>query len=177
MHDENYSELIHVAADLACDRNMPVELRNAETNKMAALYEQIHNANCVLAARIRNVAARLSAQGAETPSINAIFLNLITGLARAHELAIRFEDKSGKLICVIDCGDVFHPAADSEEVTPENLVVLQDCIRDCGMHDLWLGELFVARIRGQRPMPSIMKLMAPELIPLFEACGQDRADA
>lgn len=77
------------------------------------------------------------------------------------------------------CSDTFAPAsADVEEITPDNVHILEQSIEDVkvignGWAD-WGFMLFCARVRGMRIMPW---LRLPEgLKEMFDACGPERTD-
>lgn len=66
----------------------------------------------------------------------------------------------------INCNDFFAYAADSEEVTMENLPILEQAMKDCPVY----GHLvFVARVRKQLPLPRSLERLRPEVRTLFEA--------
>lgn len=79
----------------------------------------------------------------------------------------------------VNCNDLFWwGCADLEEVTPENLPVLEQCIVDCGSVRnldcrIYATSLFCARVRKLRPQGCCY----PEnrdLWPLFDAAGPER---
>lgn len=79
----------------------------------------------------------------------------------------------------IQCSDTFGwGCADAEDLTLENLPILEQSIRDCEAVDPVLGrmiacDLFVARVRGIRPQGAAYP-KNKELWPLFDACGPER---
>jgi|SRR5690349_22044429 len=83
-------------------------------------------------------------------------------------------DKTIKFFAM--CSDTFNWAtADIEEITPENVHVLEMAFTDIsavGCQSWWAPLLFAARVRGMRPMP---KLAIPDpLKEMFNACGPER---
>ena len=74
----------------------------------------------------------------------------------------------------INCSDVFWwGCADAEEITPNNLPLLEQSLKDVG--DLGDGpHLFVSRVRKLRPQGAMYKYINGELWPLFDECGPDR---
>ena len=80
----------------------------------------------------------------------------------------------------INCSDTFWwGTADGEDVTPENIDALEKALADCKTAHPTLGhiygtELFACRIRGLRPQGAAYP-KEPELWPLFDACGPERA--
>jgi hypothetical protein len=83
----------------------------------------------------------------------------------------------------VNCSDVFDLGTDFEDLTPENLHILEQAIKDVkenyhsaaggpmGEYDWALG-LFCARIRGQRPRPRT--IIPEDLRLLFDAAGPPR---
>ena len=81
----------------------------------------------------------------------------------------------------VNCNDVFcWGSADLEEVTPENIDVLEQSYADakaaceCG-HIYGAAMLFCARVRKMRPQGAAYPKDHPELWPLLDACGPERA--
>lgn len=78
----------------------------------------------------------------------------------------------GDLRFWIICNDVFWwGAADAEDVTPENIDVLRECLE---IDALWGPTLFCARVRGMRPQGAMYKHIDEEMWPHFDACGPER---
>lgn len=81
----------------------------------------------------------------------------------------------------INCSDFFHWAcSDSVEVTPENVHILEESIRDCRQvtNERYPNEaplLFCSRVRGMRPQKPYYEALDAKLWRLFDACGPDRA--
>lgn len=82
---------------------------------------------------------------------------------------------------LVDCSDTFWwGTADCEEVTPENVGLLEQTFADLRVADgpgatVHIGDLFAARIRKMRPQGACYaKRYAPKLWPLFDACGPER---
>ncbi len=91
----------------------------------------------------------------------------------------------------VNCNDVFAwGCADCEEVTPENVRVLEESIRDCEnafdgtakhhgggtVEHLCYGPmLFCCRVRETRPQGAVMKdFKNPKVLALFDAVGEKR---
>ena len=75
------------------------------------------------------------------------------------------------------CSGVFTwGTADLEEITKEDVALLERCVADLGEFEKgYLPELFAARKRGMRPMRSFCKDMDDEAtVALFDACGPER---
>jgi len=79
------------------------------------------------------------------------------------------------------CSDTFDWAtADCEEITPERLPALEQAKTDLRnvdggwRNDMWLGELYSARVRNRRPMRAFLKGLQPQVRALFEAAGPER---
>lgn len=82
----------------------------------------------------------------------------------------------------INCNDLFYWAtADLEEITPENIDLLEQSFADakaaCQFGELYGGALFAARSRGMRPQQPAYAQYPAEMHPLFDAAGpvRDRA--
>jgi hypothetical protein len=75
------------------------------------------------------------------------------------------------------CSDFFDwGTADCEPITKENLHVLLDSFKDLRRiehSNIYLSELFAARIRRRRPMTEV-KFKDEKLKALFDACGPER---
>jgi len=94
----------------------------------------------------------------------------------------------GSLWVAVNCNDLFYWAcADMEEITPERLPLLEQCIADCdkayvdhnGEHREGYGHIFAdllyaCRVREMRPQTPYYELIAPWLRPLIDACGPPR---
>lgn len=78
------------------------------------------------------------------------------------------------------CNDLFWwGCADAEEITPENLPVLRQCVANLKAVDKVLGtvhvaELFCSMVRKERPQGVCYDGFEPEYWPLFDACGPER---
>lgn len=78
----------------------------------------------------------------------------------------------------VNCNDVFAWAtADCEEITAENLPLLEQAYNDCNniknTYSHNAKALFCARVRKQRPQGAMYEYLKPELAALFDACGPD----
>jgi hypothetical protein len=103
--------------------------------------------------------------------------------------------RDGKVAFEANCSDLFWwGTADFEEITPENIHVLEQAFVDirtaCGKTDLpeqtpdgirvvskldYYGpDLFAARIRGMRPQGAVYREDNKDIWPLFDACGPVR---
>ena len=77
----------------------------------------------------------------------------------------------------VGCSDFFAwGCADAEEVTPENIEVLEAARVECAAlgQPSWAGRLFAARVRGIRPQGAYYAHIPDELTELFDACGPER---
>ena len=105
-----------------------------------------------------------------------------------------------RITFMVNANDLFYWAcSDGEDITPENLPLLTQAIRDVraalgvptqpsagdsAAWDKWWNAghqgavLFAARVRGMRPQQPCYKSWPAELHPLFDACGpaRDRKD-
>ncbi len=80
----------------------------------------------------------------------------------------------------VNCSDVFYwGCADGEEITPDNIAMLEQAMADCEAVDKVAGTcsaawLFAARVRQMRPQGASYPGEAA-LWALFDACGPERA--
>jgi hypothetical protein len=83
----------------------------------------------------------------------------------------------GKVTLYANCGDVFDwGSADLEDITPENISVLEQSMKDlyeteCSANVVYAASLFCARVRKLRPQGAYYKYLKPPVIALFDACG------
>ena len=96
-----------------------------------------------------------------------------------------FIDIEGNIVRYsINMNDMFYWAcADSEEITPENIHVLEESYRDlkalaetdpnARFMEVYTGTLFACRVRGQRPQGAAYP-SNKEVWPLIDACGPER---
>lgn len=91
----------------------------------------------------------------------------------------------GPLEFYVNCNDIFWwGTGDAEDITAENVAVLEQCKRDIGeivggltrRADVWCwtGVLFCARVRGMRPQGAVYKYVPRELWPLLDGAGEAR---
>jgi len=78
----------------------------------------------------------------------------------------------------IGCNDLFDwGSADSEQITPENLPILERSIADatasCEVGRAYASTLFCCRVRGMRPQGACYP-KEKALWPLLDACGPER---
>lgn len=79
----------------------------------------------------------------------------------------------------IDCSDMFWwGCADGEDLTPQNIHVLEKAIEDIiaikRIVRFYAYALFCCRVRGMRPQGAYYKHIPKELWQLFNACGAER---
>lgn len=94
-----------------------------------------------------------------------------------HSLFWRCDEKYAPISFFVNCNDLFFWAtADCEQVTPENLPVLEKAYQDARAvdHEYMGGELFACRMRKMRPQRAAYRDFAKELWPLYDACGPER---
>ena len=99
------------------------------------------------------------------------------------QILARFEDYSSELEWTVEdgeltqfwvsCNDIFAGMADGETIMPDDLDALDRAYVDSTGHALW-PILWIARKRGQRPMPSVLarwrtQAWAKGVVSLFEA--------
>lgn len=109
-------------------------------------------------------------------------LDFVTRVLKAFEfdntesLWWNFDD--GKLRMYAKCSDFFEwGTADLEEIQPEDLDLLEQCVKDVTELDrtnMYAGELFAARKRKLRPQGACYKHLPEVLWPLFDAAGPAR---
>jgi len=92
----------------------------------------------------------------------------------------RTDGQYGPVTMLVNCNDLFFwGCADCEEVTAENIDLLEStyaelqALSDRAAEDT--ASLFCARSRGARPQGACYKSFRPETVPLFNACGEERA--
>lgn len=94
------------------------------------------------------------------------------------ELYWAFDTMAGPFFIGIKCSDEFYwGCADDEELTPDNIAVLEQAIVDCRQvtkyGNIYAPQLFCCRMRKMRPQgcayPSEL-----EMWPLIDACGPER---
>lgn len=79
---------------------------------------------------------------------------------------------------LVNCNDFFvWGSSDAEEITPENVEVLEQAVKDVEAitgNTRQADLLFCARINKLRPQGAYYKYIKEELWPLFDACGPER---
>lgn len=78
---------------------------------------------------------------------------------------------------LVNCNDCFYwGSADAEEITSDNLAILEAAIADCKALSAahYAGDLFAARVRKMRPQGACYNHYPKELWPLFDECGPQR---
>lgn len=94
-----------------------------------------------------------------------------------------WREKDGQIRFFAPCNDLFWwGTADLEEITSENVDVLEQTERDlCALEEathgtqmVYLSELFAARVRRMRPQRPCYKSMPLDVAALFDACGPAR---
>lgn len=93
-------------------------------------------------------------------------------------------DKQGNVKLMVNCSDFFDwGCADAEDITPENLHLLEQAYIDCDAttddeyNVVYGNTLFAARARKMRPQKPCYKGWSPQLVELFNQCGPERTDA
>lgn len=97
---------------------------------------------------------------------------------QVDERDVDVHEDDDEIVISIRCGDFFYWAcADAENITIDNLILLQQSIQDI----LAVGEevsdglhLFCARSRKMRPQGAVYRHLSPALHSLFNACGPER---
>lgn len=92
------------------------------------------------------------------------------------------EAKEHPIRCFVNCNDFFYwGTADGEEVTPENIDVLEEAFRevvetpevDIYYESYWGAMVFCCKMRGMRPQGACYP-SKKYLWPLFDVCGPER---
>lgn len=74
------------------------------------------------------------------------------------------------------CNDLFcWGSADAQEITPDNIDLLEQAYKDasastCIYGESYGGDLFAARCRKMLPQQAYMDILPADLVPLFEEC-------
>lgn len=84
----------------------------------------------------------------------------------------RCDGEFAPLTFFVHCNDLFTwGSADCEDVTPENIALLDQSYTDCRKYG---SDLFCARVRKMRPQGAVYSMIDKEYWPLFDACGPER---
>ncbi len=117
------------------------------------------------------------------PSDPAFVLRVLSafdGDDRADKGELLWQIEKGTARFFAMCSDFFWwGGADAEEITPDNIGVLELAIADCYASDRVIGtcdavSLFCARVRKMRPQGAAYKSLDRKAWPLFDACGPER---
>ena len=101
----------------------------------------------------------------------------VTAFDYCGDLFWNTDAKDAPVKMFITCSDIFWwGTADCEQVTQENILVLESAIDECEQRQdyLWGPALFVARVRRLRPQGAVLKEIPSGIRELFEACGPVR---
>ena len=106
-------------------------------------------------------------------------LRLFSENHKCDDLSWRMDGEYAPIRFYINCGDLFYWAtADAEDLTPDNITIMEQAIEDCKKLVLWgtiyADSLFAARVRKMRPQKPAYPKNHPELWPLYDACGPER---
>ena len=109
-------------------------------------------------------------------------LNFVLRVLRTYEpmdleeVLWRTDGKYAPVTFWAGCNDCFWWAtADTEEITPENIHLLEQAKKDCGPdHRDLFNILFAAQVRKMRPQGAFYRAVPKELWSLFDACGPER---
>ena len=86
------------------------------------------------------------------------------------------------LVFSITCNDVFHRAADAEEITSqEDVDMIEQAAKELleinPSADVWATFLFIARKRKMRPLCNWHLGIDNEIVELFNACRPERENS
>ncbi len=110
-----------------------------------------------------------------------VTLDFVTKVLRLFEdsnqlIFWRTDEDFSPITFWVNCNDIFYwGASDAEEITPENISLLEQCCIECG--DGFAVEasiLFCAKMRNMRPQNDIYNHFDKKFWPLFNACGLKR---
>ena len=90
-----------------------------------------------------------------------------------------YEKENGDIGVSENCNDLFWWAcADVEEITPNDLSLFEQCIKDCeaieNFYSAYAGTVFVCRKRGLRPQNACYPDYPKELWLLLDSAGPER---
>ena len=96
-----------------------------------------------------------------------------------ESLMYRTDGEYAPITFFINCSDEFFwGGADCEELTPENIHILEEALEDCRrvnrvLASCYAASLFCCRVRKMRPQGCCYP-SEREFWPLFDACGPER---
>ena len=103
-----------------------------------------------------------------------------TGFNHESDVHWSCDGEYAPITLFINCNDLFYwGTADAEEITAENIQILEDTIKEFGPYDMddIAMNLFCCRSRKMRPQIPFYKHIKPEHRHLFDACGPARTQA
>jgi hypothetical protein len=84
----------------------------------------------------------------------------------------RVDEEYAPITIFVNCNDLFFwGCADAEQITTENLEVLEQSYKDDERNG---GLLFCCRVRGERPQGAYYKHIKKEKRHLYDACGPEK---
>lgn len=117
----------------------------------------------------------------KTPEVgDTLALRVLRVFAFEYCSDVFWREDDGVLSMHVQCSDVFFwGSSDSEEITGENVDLLEETFAECevvfGRYQAdEAGVLFVARVRGERPQGAYYANLGDAWTVLFDACGPER---
>lgn len=109
----------------------------------------------------------------ERPLENIVMRALAaTAFENCDDLWWRVDGEYAPITLFVNCNDLFWwGTADLEQVTEENIEILEQAYKDSEYHG---GVLFCCRARKMRPQGAYYKYLKAHEKPLFDACGPER---
>jgi hypothetical protein len=103
--------------------------------------------------------------------MNEFYLRVMKCMEDNNEsLWWRTDEEYAPITFLINCSDAFWwGCSDAEEITEENIDILEQSIKDAGD-----PRLFCARVRGMRPQGAMYKYIETKNRHFFDACGPER---
>ena len=91
----------------------------------------------------------------------------------------RTDTEYAPITMFVNCNDFFWwGCADCEDVTAENIHLLEEVAKECEEIQEYSSEhaplIFCARVRGERPQGAYYDYFPKSLWPLLDACGEER---
>lgn len=119
--------------------------------------------------------------GDEHKELHRRVLSAFEGDGGADKDELYWRVKPDGIHWFVNCNDLFWwGTADAEDLTAENVGVLEQAVADCRAADPVVGtldasRLFCCRVRRMRPQGAYYPKLEKILWTLFDACGPERA--
>ena len=122
--------------------------------------------------------ARKKSMNVEDRASQLEFITRVLKAVPDDEHKLMWRDGNDQIKFSVICNDWFYGGADAEEITPENIDLLERSMSDATAAGHWeYGlELFCARARGMRPQEAFYQGLNDQMIALLNDCGPEKAD-